>query len=100
MVSATNDVNHIGFHNVKGLKGKKHITIRVSAQGPNDSEIVVRKGSATGPVITRFAIKPHQSDVFTDFTAELPELEDKENLYFSISPSEGQGVNLDYFLIY
>ncbi len=100
MVSADNGAGYIGFHNVKGLKGKKHITIRVSAAGPSDSEIVVRKGSATGPGITRFAIKTHQPDLLVDITAELPELEDKENLYFSISPSEGQSVNLDYFLIH
>ena len=100
MVSAANGAGYIGFHNVKGLKGKKHITIRVSAPGPSDNEIIVRRGSATGPVITRFAIKPHQADVFTDFTTELPELEDKENLYFSINPSDGQSVNLDYFLVH
>ncbi|MCP4047882.1 MAG: family 43 glycosylhydrolase, partial [Gammaproteobacteria bacterium] len=100
MVSAARGAGYIGFHNIKGLKGKKHITIRVSAPGLSDNEIVVRSGSATGPVITRFAIKPHQADVFTDFTTELPELGDRENLYFSINPPDGQSVNLDYFLIH
>ncbi len=100
MVSTGIGVNSIGFHNVKGLKGKKHITIRVSTPVPSDSEIEVRKGSSTGPTLVKFAIKTHLPHVFSDFTAELPELKDKENLYFSMNPLEGQTVNLDYFLIH
>jgi len=100
MVSGGNGANYIGFHNVRGLKGKKNITIRVSTPIPSDSEIEVRKGSATGPSIAKFTIKTHLPDVFGDFTAELPDLKDKENLYFSMALLDGQSVNLDYFLIH
>ena len=100
MVSADNGVNYIGFHNVKGLKGKKHITIRVSTPIALDSEIEVRKGSSTGPTIAKFIIKTDLPGVFNDFTTELPELKDTENLYFVLSPSDGLNMNLDYFLIH
>jgi len=100
VVSASGGANYIGYHNVKGLKNKKHMTIRVSSPIPSDSEIEVRKGSSTGPRIARFAITTSLPDVFQDFTAELPELKDKENLYLSMNPLGCQSVNLDYFLIH
>jgi arabinoxylan arabinofuranohydrolase len=100
MVSTGDGANYIGFHNVRELKGKKHITIRVSTPIPSDSEIEVRKGSSTGPGIAKFTIKTDQPNVFSDFTTELSDLEDKENLYFSMKPLAGQSVNLDYFLIH
>jgi hypothetical protein len=100
MVSAGNGASYIGFHNVRGLKGKRNMTIRVSAPIPSDSEIEVRTGSPTGPSIAKFTIKTHLPHVFGDFTAELPDLEDNENLYFLMNPLDEQTVNLDYFLIH
>jgi hypothetical protein len=99
-VSPGNGANYIGFHNIKGLKGRNQITIRVSTPVPSDSEIVVRKGSSTGPIIAKLAIVTDLPNVPGDFTTELPELNDKENLYFSMNPLDGQIVNLDYFLIH
>jgi len=100
MVSAVNETNFIGFHNVRGLQGKKHITIRVSTQVPSDRKIEIRKGSSTGPVIAKVAITSDVSKTSRDFSAELPELGDKENLYFSINLLDGRSVGLDYFLIH
>jgi hypothetical protein len=82
------------------LTGKKHITIRVSTPVPSDSEIEIRKGSPTGPTIAKLAVKTDSPGSFGDFTTELPELGDKENLYFLMNPLVGQTVNLDYFLVH
>jgi len=100
MVSAPSSANFIGFHNVKGLTEKKHITIRISTSIPSDSEVEVRSKSSTGPVIATIKIETNFPNVFGDFTTELPELGDKESLYFSMTPSEEQSMNLDYFLIH
>jgi len=100
MVSADNGVSAIGFHNVQGLEGKKQLTIRASTSVPSGSKIEVRKGSTTGSVIAKINIKTEETNVFGDFIARLPELEDKENLYFSMSPPEGQSIDLDYFQIH
>jgi len=100
MVSAGNGAAFIGFHNVRGLKGKDHITIRSSTLVPSISEIEIRKGSSIGPTIARLAIKTEQPDELADFTTELPDLGDTANLYFSISPLDGKTVNLDYFVVH
>jgi hypothetical protein len=100
MVSAGKGAAFIGFHNVRGLKGKDQITIRVSNPVPSVSEIEIRRGSSAGPSIARLTITTDQPNEFADFTAELPDLGDTANLYFSLSPSDGQTVNLDYFLVH
>lgn len=100
LVSASSGANYIGFHNIRGLTGKQHITIGISTPVPSDNEIEIRKGSSTGPIIAKVAITTDLSKVSRDFSAELPELKDKENLYFSINLLDGQSVSLDYFLIH
>jgi len=100
MVSTPSGANYIGFHNVKGLAGKKHITVRASTSIPSDGLIEIRTGSPTGPTITTLSIKTELPNEFADFAAELPTLADKENLYFSMDPLDGQTLNLDYFLFH
>ncbi len=100
MVSTADGASAIGYHNVHGLKGKKHLTIRVSTPIALDSKIEVRKGSSTGPVIANLTIETDQPGVFGDFTTDLPELKDTENLYFVMNPPDGQSMNMDYFLVH
>ena len=100
MVSAGNGASFIGFHNVRGLKGKDHITFRVSTPVPSVGEIEIRRGSSTGPTIAKLAFKTDHPNEFADFTTELPDLGDTANLYFSISSLDGQTVNLDYFVVH
>jgi len=100
MVSTPSGANYIGFHNVKGLADKKHVTVRASTSIPSDGQITIRTGSPTGPMIATITVKNDAASSFGDFTAELPELQDKEELYFSMDPLDGQTLNLDYFLFH
>ena len=100
LVSARSSANYIGFHNVKGLTGKTHITVRASTPVPSESQIEIRTESPTGPTIAKLAVKTDSPGSFGDFTTELPELGDTENLYLSMDPLDGQSLNLDYFLVH
>jgi len=100
MVSAGTGAATIGFHNVRGLKGKNHLTIRASTLVPSVAEIEIRTESSTGPTIVTLAVKTGQADEFADFTAVLPDLGDTADLFFSINPPDGQRVNLDYFIVH
>ena len=99
LVSIDNATNYIGFHNVSGLRNKKKITVRASATGSSDGEIEIRKESATGPVVTRIAIRSDLAGMYGNFSGELPELDEKENLYFVVKTLSGNAVDLDYFLV-
>ena len=99
LVSIESGTNYIGFHNVGGLSDKRTITVRASATGTSDGEIEIRKESSTGPVVTKLTVRTDRPGELQDFTGELPELDDKEDLYFVVKPSTGQEINLDYFQI-
>jgi len=100
MVSAGDGAASIGFHNVRGLSGKDQITIRASTQVPSASEIEIRKGTSTGPIVAWLAVKTDQPNELADFTTELPDLGDTADLYFLLSPQDGQTVNLDSFVVH
>ncbi len=100
MVSAGNGKGFIGYHNVRGLKGKEQITILVSSPMPSLSEIEIREGSSAGPIVVKLAIKTELANAFAEFTTELPQLDDKANLYFQIDPMDGQAVSLDSFVLH
>ena len=99
VVGVDSGTNYIGFHNVSGLRNKKTIMVRASATGSSDSEIEVRKGSSTGPVVTTIEVRTGLPGLHGDFSAELPELDEKEDLYFVVNRLSGQEVMLDYFRI-
>ena len=100
VVSANSGANYVSYPNVRGLAGKKNITLRISTPAPSTSKIEIRKGSTTGQVVGSFDIQTYLPNVFREYTAELPDLEPKEALFISLDPLDGQVVNLDYFLFH
>lgn len=100
VVSVGSEANYIGFHNVRSLKNKESITIRAFATSPSNGGIEIRKGSSAGLVIATLVIRTDIPNAFAEYTAALPQLEDSEDLYFIVSPSDGQVINLDYFLVH
>ena len=99
LVAIGNGTSYVGFHNVSGLKNKTTITVRGLATGSSDSEIEIRKGSSTGPVVARVVVRTDLLGSYRDFSGELPELDEKEDLYFVVNLLSGQKVTLDYFLV-
>jgi len=100
VVSGLSDASYLGFHNVRGLKDKTRITIRVSTSLATAAQLIVRKESSAGPIVAKIKIETSHPDVFGDFSADIAGLNDEENLYFSIGSVDGQNVNLDSFLVH
>lgn len=92
--------NSIHYPNVKNLNDKKQLTVRIAAPVVTKGQIEVRTGAADGKLIATIDVEAFPPNVFSNFTAKLPQLNNVEDLYFTLDPVDGPSLYLDYFIFH
>ncbi len=96
-VKTIKENSYIGFANVKNLKDKNSVCLKITSDHTVAFEIEIRKGNLDGEVVGNYKFKTKTTSKLEDFKCKLKKLADQETLYFKIKTPKSQQIKINSF---
>ena len=98
LVETNANKSYLNFPNINGLSPYTKIVFKISAPSGGAFSIEIRKDNLDGKLLgNKYINLPPGTDNFTDLEVSLPELNNKENLYFLMEQLDNKTLQIESF---